>query len=160
MLDSIIGSAVEKVRSALINLTIGEIKNASDDLTHSYKYLNRAGLHLGLDIDGTITEQPEFFRNFSKSWPGRVSIISYRSDESKAIELLRELDIYYDDIYLVKSLDKSDMIIKLGVNVYVDDQDECILNIPENVTVLKVRNGGNFQNKKWIYSDQTGRLLI
>ena len=56
MLDSIIGSAVEKVRSALINLTIGEIKNASDDLTHSYKYLNRAGLHLGLDIDGTITE--------------------------------------------------------------------------------------------------------
>jgi len=34
-------------------------------------------------------------------------------------------------------------------------------NIPENVTVLKIRNGGNFdfEEKKWLFSEQTGRMI-
>lgn len=161
MLKNVIGFCVVKLKSALINLTIGEFKNANNDVSSAYKYLNSEcdGIHLGLDVDGTITEWPEFFRNLSKSWPGRVSIVSYRSDREKLVDLLNELDVYYDDIHLVKTMDKSDTLIELGINVYIDDQDECLFNIPNNITVMKVRNGGNFHNGKWLYSDETGILL-
>jgi hypothetical protein len=37
--------------------------------------------------------------------------------------------------------------------------DECLINMPEDVTVFKIRNGGNFDNGKWLYSNITGRQL-
>jgi hypothetical protein len=35
------------------------------------------------------------------------------------------------------------------------------MHIPEGVTVLKIRNGGNydFESRKWLFSDQTGRMI-
>ena len=44
---------------------------------------------------------------------------------------------------------------------YVDDQDEILQHIPEGVTVLKIRNGGNYdyEDRKWLHSEQTGKLV-
>jgi hypothetical protein len=49
--------------------------------------------------------------------------------------------------------EKSDVIARLGIKVYIDDQDEVLMHVPESVTVLKVRNGGNFDSKDrmWLY---------
>jgi hypothetical protein len=35
------------------------------------------------------------------------------------------------------------------------------MHVPEGVTILKIRNGGNydFEERKWLYSEQTGRLV-
>ena len=71
--------------------------------------------------------------------------------------LLRQ--IHYDKVILVNSLDKSDTIRKYKIKFYIDDQDECLMNIPNDVTVFKIRNGGNFNNKKWLYSTDTGELI-
>lgn len=138
---------------------VGEIEESKKCLYTASKYIHDDSEHLGIDIDGVITEWPSFFRNLSKSWPGRVSIITYRPDKNLAEKLLQSLDIYYDDIHLVDKLDKSDKIIELNIDVYIDDQDECILNVPSNVAVMKVRNGGNYKDGKWLYSNETGRSI-
>ena len=36
------------------------------------------------------------------------------------------------------------------------DQDECLMDIPPAVTVFKIRNDGNFEESKWLYSSRTG----
>lgn len=156
---TIIGYVIDNLKSAILNLTVGDLKAGSVDIAKSYKYLNDDKIHLGLDIDGTITEWPNFFKQLSRMWPGKVSIISYRSNLEETKELLKSLDIYYDEVILVGSLDKSSKIVELGVDVYIDDQDECMMNIPSSVTVLKIRNGGNFDNGKWLYSDYTGKSI-
>jgi len=115
---------------------------------------------LGLDIDGTIDENPQFFSHLSQSYPGRVVIITYRKDKQKAINDVTKHGIYFDQIVLVNSLsDKARVIKEEGVKIYFDDQDECIINIPSDVTVLKVRNGGNFVDGKWLFSNETGKII-
>ena len=54
---------------------------------------------------------------------------------------------------------KADVIARLGITVYIDDQDEVLMHVPMNVTILKMRNGGNYDDakKKWLYSSVTGR---
>ena len=115
---------------------------------------------LGLDMDGTIDESVEFFSMLSRIWPGKVIIITGRNDRVETINDLREFEIYYDELILVPYLDaKAMVIIDKGVDVYVDDQDECLMDIPDSVTVLKIRNGGNFDKKKWLYSHATGEQI-
>ncbi len=41
-------------------------------------------------------------------------------------------------------------------HMYIDDQDECLMDIPPEVTVFKIRNDGNFEESKWLYSSRTG----
>ena len=40
--------------------------------------------------------------------------------------------------------------------MYIDDQDECLMDIPPAVTVFKIRNDGNFEESQWLYSSRTG----
>lgn len=115
---------------------------------------------LGLDIDGTIDENPRFFSLLSKTWPGAVIVITFRADKDKVEDDLLQYAINYDLLILVDKIDgKADAIKRAGVDVYIDDQDECLLNIPDSVTVMKIRNGGNFNNSKWLYSKDTGTQI-
>ena len=117
---------------------------------------------LGLDLDGTIDEAPEFFRTLSKVWPGEVFVITYRNDQAKAEADVAKFGIQCDEVILVSSFDgKAEVIANRGISIYFDDQDEMLLNIPENVTVLKIRNGGNYdyEERKWLYSEETGRMI-
>lgn len=115
---------------------------------------------LGLDLDGTIDESPEFYKMLSNVWPGRVVVITCRRDEAKAKEDVEKFGVYYDCLKTVRRLeDKAEAILNLGVKVFIDDQDECLLDIPPYVTVLKMRNPGNFESGKWLYSDRTGKKI-
>ena len=117
---------------------------------------------LGLDLDGCITEAPEFFSAWSHSWPGRVFVITYRRDKQKAISDLAERNIRYDEVILVDRFDgKAAVIADKGVTLYVDDQPEMLKNVPSGVHVMLFRNPGNFDfvRSKWIMSNDTCRLI-
>ena len=116
---------------------------------------------LGVDLDGTITDGLLVFKIMMDTWPGKVIVITYREDAEKAKAYLDDNYIKYDKLILAKDMDKSEIIKNEGVDLYIDDQDEMIQNIPEDVTVLKMRNGGNFDydDKKWLYSKKTGKEI-
>ena len=114
---------------------------------------------LGFDLDGCIDEAPAFFRPLSEIWPAPVYVITYRRDPDRAREYVDRFGIRYDEIILVQRFeDKAVVIREKNIGVYFDDQDEMLMHIPENVTVLKIRNGGNFEfkTKQWLYSGATG----
>ena len=115
---------------------------------------------LGLDLDGTIDQDPFFFGLLSRLWPGEVHVITYRDDLDGAKADLDDMAIRYDTVVLVNSFEqKACEIERLGIGVYFDDMDEVITHIPDTVTVLKVRNGGNFVDGRWLYSNKTGRKV-
>jgi len=114
---------------------------------------------LGLDIDGTIDENPRFFELLSHYWPGEVFVITYRDNEEGTRRDLADFNIYYDKLIMVDDLDKSAVLVKNGIDVYIDDQDECIQNTPNSITIMKIRNEGNFEGNKWLYSSKTGKQL-
>ena len=117
---------------------------------------------IGIDLDGTIDEAPIFFRLLSAHWPGKVFIITYRDDRQKAVDRLAEFHIRYDELILVSTFaEKAKVIQDRGILTYFDDMDEMLSDIPHQVNVMKVRNGGNFDfdQKLWLYSEKTGRLV-
>jgi len=143
-----------------------------ENLCELYRYFNddldnhlmskRHAPTLDLDLDGTITEAPKFFSAWTKSWPGRVVIITYRNDREKTIADLKHHEIRYDDLVLVERMDaKAAVIAEHGVTMYVDDQPEMLKNVPDNVGVMLFRNEGNFDfdDERWMLSDVTGKLV-
>jgi hypothetical protein len=117
---------------------------------------------IGLDLDGCIDEAPEFFGMLSMVWPGKVFVITYRTDQARAELEVARYGIRCDEVVLVDSFaEKAKVIADRGITVYVDDQDEMLMHIPEGVTVLKIRNGGNydFEERKWLFSETTGKQI-
>ncbi len=122
-------------------------------------------LSLGLDLDGTITESPAYFRALKKVWMMagmKVYVISYRTDYEKAKKDVHSLIGEVEEIILVDSFDAKAAVIKeKNIGVYYDDQPEMMHNIPEGVQVFLVRNGGNFdyEDQRWVMSDKTAKLI-
>ena len=117
---------------------------------------------LGIDLDGCVDEAPIFFQLLTNYWPGKVFVLTYRSDRTKAIADLVQFNIKYDELILVDSFDaKAQMIKEIGIQIYFDDQPEMLKNVSPDVNVMLVRNGGNFDfdDKLWMLSQQTGRLI-
>ncbi len=117
---------------------------------------------VGIDLDGTIDEAPLFFRLFSEHWPGKVYIITYRDDFEEATRDVEQFGIRYDELVMVRSFEQKALEIdRRNISVHFDDQDEMLQHISKGVTVLKVRNGGNFDfdTGQWLYSAKTGREL-
>ncbi len=117
---------------------------------------------IGLDLDGTIDEAPAFFAALTQSWPGRIVIITYRDDRSKALDDLARYGVRFDELVLVSSFaEKAVVLREKKIGVYIDDQDEILMHVPEGVVVLKIRNGGNYHynTSKWLYSARTGEQL-
>lgn len=119
-------------------------------------------LTLGLDLDGCITDAPDFFRILSQVWPGDVIVVTYRRDRQKALDDLASYGIRYTETILVDAFEKkAEVIADRGIGVYFDDQPEMLKNVAPEVAVLLVRNEGNFDydDRKWMLSDQTGKLV-
>jgi hypothetical protein len=117
---------------------------------------------LGIDLDGCVDEAPLFFRTLTSVWQGKVIVITFRDDRQKAINVLDSFGIRYDELVLVNTFDaKSEVIIEKGVNTYFDDQPEMLRNIPASVNVMLVRNEGNFDfdDRKWMLSEKTGKIV-
>ncbi len=117
---------------------------------------------LGIDLDGCIDECPLFFQTLSRTWTGKVYVITFRSDRQKAINDLAKFDIKYDELILVNSFDaKAEVIQQEGIAIYFDDQPEMLKNVAPHVNVMLVRNEGNFdfKDRKWMLSNRTGKLI-
>jgi hypothetical protein len=121
-------------------------------------------LRVGIDIDGVITEYPDFFRQFSQSMTesgADIYIITNRDPTTRA-EILEELREYAIDFNeLVITANKAEYIVRNEIVVLFEDTDEYFLKLPPTVLVLKVREPGNFDydEQKWVYGPKTGRLV-
>jgi len=146
----------DEQRRARLKSQIHEVSEALENVLH------QPSLAIGIDLDGCIDEAPDFFRNLSQVWPGEVYVITYRNDLEKAKRDVESFGIRCTAVVMVNSFaQKAEEIAKRGIFVYFDDQDEILMHVPDNVSVFKIRNGGNydFDDRKWLYSDQTGRVV-
>lgn len=117
---------------------------------------------LGIDLDGCVDESPIFFSILTNYWPGQVYVVTFRQDREKAIADLAKFNIKYNELVIASSFNaKSKIIIEKGILVYFDDQPEMLKDIPSTVNVMLVRNEGNFcfDNKLWMLSDATGKII-
>ncbi len=124
-------------------------------------------MRIGLDLDGLLDERPDFFAFLTAALRAGghfVAVLTYRDPESRARTeaQLAGWGIAFDELRFARSLaDKGRLCRELGIDVYFDDQDECIQDVPEGTTVFKIRNGGNFDfgERKWLSTGRLTRLL-
>lgn len=120
-------------------------------------------MRIALDIDGTISEHPDFFAAVStalRSLGHAIIVLTYRDPaQAEATRAqLRDWNIAFDELVFAPSLEsKGRLCAELEIDLFFDDQDECIVGTPESTLVLKIRNGGNFdfERQRWI---STARL--
>lgn len=123
-------------------------------------------MKIGIDLDNTINENKNTVKFFSVithafQGKGKIYIITNRDKNSlkKTENELKGLGIHYDEIII--TADKADVILKEGISIYFDDTDEYFIELPESVTVFKIRELGNFdfQDSKWVYGEKTGKMI-
>jgi uncharacterized HAD superfamily protein len=124
-------------------------------------------MNIALDIDGTISEHPEFFATLASGFRSaghRILILTYRDPAREATtraELAR-WGIVFDELVFAESLAaKGALCEQHAVDLFFDDQDECIVTVPERVIVCKLRNGGNFdyERQQWVSTTRLTHLL-
>lgn len=124
-------------------------------------------LNVALDIDGTISEHPTLFATLATGFRNaghRILILTYR-DPTREAATRAELagwGIVFDELLFAESLAAKGVLCdRHAIDVFFDDQDECIATVPERVLVCKVRNGGNFDfdDQQWVSTSRLTRLL-
>jgi hypothetical protein len=124
-------------------------------------------MRIGLDIDGLLDERPDFFSFLSHALRAGghfVAVLTYRDPDSRSRTegQLAAWGISYDELHFARSLsDKGRLCREARIDVYFDDQDECLVGVDEKTTVFKIRNGGNFDTAagKWMSTAKLTRLL-
>ncbi|HZY87937.1 MAG TPA: hypothetical protein VFE78_24090 [Gemmataceae bacterium] len=124
-------------------------------------------MKVALDIDGTISEHPEFFAMLSAALRAaghHVLVLTFRDPARDAAtrEQLAAWGVVFDELVIAGSLEaKGELCGAYGVDLFFEDQDECIAAVPERVVVCKVRNGGNFDfaRRQWVSTGRLTRLL-
>jgi uncharacterized HAD superfamily protein len=124
-------------------------------------------MKVALDIDGTISERPEFFAFLSvalRAAGHHVIVLTYR-DPARADATRMQLaawGVEFDELVIAGSLEaKGELCAAHGVDLFFDDQVECIAAVPERVLVCKVRNGGNFDfaTQRWLSTSRLTKLI-
>jgi hypothetical protein len=157
MLTDLVRGSLERCAQQLI---LNDSKEAGKAAMRVVKNIFEGYPPIGIDIDGTIDEVPQLFRLLSNVWPGAVVIVTLRQDRAEIEGFLRGQGIYFDEVVSVRRLeDKAGVLREFGVEIFFDDQDEAIVDVPLDVKVLKVRNGGNFDSGRWLYSSRTGERV-
>ena len=111
-------------------------------------------LKIGVDLDGTISEYPGFFRLFTRVMAQagcKIYIITDRMPGTEA-EVGAELEKYGITYHVIKITSaKARYILDEGVSVLFDDVDDYFLELPEKVAVFKIRQQYNFDfgRKRW-----------
>jgi uncharacterized HAD superfamily protein len=123
-------------------------------------------MKIAIDIDNTITASKnsvEFFRMLTALLISahQIIVISNRdeSDRETTEEELDVLGIRYNKVVLTN--DKAGYILKHGIQFLFEDTDEYLLELPDSVTVFKIREEGNFcfTEHKWIGSAKTVKMM-
>ncbi|MFO0824267.1 MAG: hypothetical protein U0792_14335 [Gemmataceae bacterium] len=115
-------------------------------------------MRVAFDFDGTITEHPEFFRVLSvalRASGNEVLVLTYRHPALRSVmaEQLAAWGIEFDRMQFAHSQqDKAIWCEKLGVDVFFEDNDACLLPVSSRTLVMKVRNERNFDfaARQWI----------
>ncbi len=124
-------------------------------------------MRIGLDLDGLLDERPDFFAFLTAALRQAghfVAILTYRdpASRSRTEGQLAEWGIAYDQLHFARSLaDKGRLCRELAIDIYFDDQDECLQDVSEGTTVFKIRNGGNFDfaDRRWLSTDRLTEIL-
>jgi hypothetical protein len=124
-------------------------------------------MRIGLDLDGLLDEQPAFFAFLTAALRDGghfVAVLTYRDPDSRerTVAQLAGWGIAFDELHFARSLDdKGRLCRELSLDVYFDDQDECLAGVDERTTVFKIRNGGNFNfaERKWLSTARLTRLV-
>ena len=121
-------------------------------------------MKIAVALDGTISEYPQFFKLFTKAMSQagcKIYILTDRppGTEEMIAEQLQSYGITYDVVKITS--EKSEYILKEGITVLFDDVDQYFVDLPAEVAVFKIRQKYNFDfaQKKWIYSNKTGRKI-
>jgi hypothetical protein len=93
-----------------------------------------------------------------------VAVLTYRDPpwQRRTEEQLLGWGVAYDALHFAATLeDKGRLCRELALDVFFDDQDECIVPVDATTLVLKVRNGGNFDftGRCWLSTSRLTRLL-
>jgi hypothetical protein len=108
---------------------------------------------IALDIDGTISQAPDFFAHLSQHWPGKVYVITFREDLKEAQTKLDNWGIRYDELIRTSvHVSKADLMeTRADIRYFFEDMDYAIQDVPEQITCFKVRNEENFDfdEGKW-----------
>lgn len=119
-------------------------------------------MKIGIDLDNTITEYPEFFSLMTNALHSfaEIFVITNREKSIRSRENIKDelelMNIFYHHIIITG--EKADFILENDINILFEDTDEYFLELPEKVKVFKIREAGNFDfgQKKWIYGNSTG----
>ena len=113
---------------------------------------------IGIDVDGTIDQAPEFFSTLTHSWPGDIHIITMRNDEASVIKTCQEFDIKYTHIKLVNRFEEKSVYVKEhNICMFFDDMPEVLVEVGYQNNCCLIRNEGNFDfdEKKYVMSRKT-----
>jgi hypothetical protein len=112
-------------------------------------------MKIAVDLDGTISEYPEFFKLFTKAMSQagcKIYVITDRppGTEDMVVEQLQGYGITYDVVKITGQ--KSQYILKEGIGVLFDDVDHYFVDLPAEVAVFKIRQKYNFDfaEKRWL----------
>ncbi|WP_146663540.1 hypothetical protein [Anaerohalosphaera lusitana] len=111
-------------------------------------------MKIGVDLDGTVSEYPEFFSFMTRalvSACARVHVITDRpiGTEWQVAKELEGYGVVWDEIVITG--DKAGFIAREGVEVLFDDVDQYFEAVPQSVAVFKVRQHYNydFEQGRW-----------
>ena len=121
-------------------------------------------MKIAIDLDATITAYPAVFACFTRAFRQaghEIHIVTDRQPgtEQAVEQMLAELNIVWDALRITG--DKVSYILEQGIDVLYDDTDVYFRDLPESVAVFKVREHYNFDfdRRKWLYTDETGRKV-
>lgn len=123
-------------------------------------------MKIAIDLDNTITASRESIRFFAVLTnlliPEHKIVIITNREPNTEQDIAEELDclgIEYSQIVITDR--KADFIRQNNVSIYFEDSDEYFLELPETVTVFKIRESGNFDfaEKKWIANKTTTKMI-
>ena len=99
-------------------------------------------LKIGIDMDGTITELPEFFALLARALRAaghQVHIVSFRDpkDLDKSRAEVQQLGVEFDDIHHPRDDEdipqfKARMARELKLDMLFDDMPEALIDLPEH----------------------------
>ena len=107
-------------------------------------------MHICLDIDDTITYQPEFFARMTAAFAdARVTVVTFRTDFDAATQCLEELNIRYNQLIVSTDSEygrtngeslpewKSRLINTMKPDLFFEDMPEVVALIDDEIAVFQ-----------------------
>jgi hypothetical protein len=114
------------------------------------------GYKIAVDLDGTISEYPRFFKLFTKAMADvgcKIYVITDRVPGTQR-EIRRQLDSYGITYHVLKvTADKAGYILDEAISVLFDDMDRYFRHLPADVAVFKIRQKYNFDFQRMLWQD-------